>query len=297
MKLLHIILFSLVFSAVNSESALLWGNSGAITNERGTAVASTETNSTIGTFAQLIWAGPDETADPFVRSNTGISGDDAVAATVFSAEDFFTAPVPGIFPMRVLALGAADSSKVYYVRVFNAPNPDYAEGLAAPAPLRATYFWQSETHAYAHNELLDDHWNFAPSGGQTLARGMIASNDVPVWWLVQYDLTNNYDAAAVGNQDVDPFTTDEEWIADTSPIDSNSWFRVTGVTYGPSATVHFDSSTGRLYTMQCVTHLPESGWTNVPGSGPRPGAGGADSMPDTNAAPAGSFYRMNVQLP
>ncbi|HNR94874.1 MAG TPA: hypothetical protein PKM67_09325 [Kiritimatiellia bacterium] len=296
MKLFYIVLLSLVLRTLNSEAALVWGNSGAITNERGVTVASSETDSGIGSFAQLIWAGANETADPFVRSDTGVSGDDAVVATVFSAEDFFSAPMPGIFPMRV-ALGAADSNKVYYVRVFNAPNPDYAAGIAASAPLHATYFWQSDTHAYAHNELLDDHWNFAPFGGQTLARGMIASNDVPVWWLVQYDLTNDYDAAAVGNQDIDPLTTDEEWIADTSPIDSSSCFRVTSVTYSPSAAVHFNSSTGRLYTMQCVTLLPESNWTNVPGCGPRPGAGGADSMPDTNAAPAGSFYRLSVQLP
>jgi hypothetical protein len=297
MKLLQIILLSLVLSARNSESALIWGNSGAITNERGTAVTSSRTDSAIGSFAQLIWAGPDETADPFVRSDTGVSGDDGVVATVFSAEDFFSAPVPGIFPMRVLALDAADSNKVYYVRVFNAPNPGYTEGSSAPAPLRATYLWQSETHAYAHNELLDDHWNFAPEGGQPLVRGMIASNDVPVWWLVHYDLTNDYDAAALGNQDEDAFTTDKEWIADTDPTNSNSYFRVTHITYESSVTLHFNSSAERVYVLQGVTDLEGGIWTNVPGGGPRGGIGGTDTMQDTNNPPQGPFYRMDVELP
>lgn len=280
-----------------AQAALLWGNSGAITNEKGTAVVSSKSDSSIGSFAQLIWAGPDEAADPFVRSDTGVSGDDAIVATVFSAEDFFSAPTPGIFPMRVLPLGSADSNKVYYVRVFNVPNPDYAEGTSAPAPLRATYFWQSATHTYMHNDLLDDHWNFAPDGGATLVRGMIASNDVPVWWLAQYDLTNDYDAAALGNQDDDAFTTDIEWLADTDPTDSNSYFRVKHITQDSSVTLHFDSSAERVYVLQGVTDLEGGVWTSVPGGGPRGGIGGTDSMQDTNDPPQGPFYRMNVELP
>lgn len=297
MKLLYIILLTSALCSLTAESALLWGNSGAITNERGTAIASSKTDSTVGSFAQLIWAGPDETADAFVRSDTGVSGDDAVVATVFSAEDFFSAPLPGIFPMRVLALGAADSDKGYYVRVFNAPNPDYGEGIPAPAPLRATYFWQSTTHTYAHSELLDDQWNFAPAGGETLMRGMIASNDVPVWWLVQYSLTNDYDTAAAGDQDGDAFPTDGEWISNTDPTDSNSYFHVTEITHGSPVTVYFDSSAARVYVLQGASNLVEGIWTDVPGGGPRGGAGGADSMTDTNEPPQGPFYRMEVQMP
>lgn len=297
MRLLHLILFSIVLCALNSESALLWGNSGAITNERTAAVASSKTDSAVGSFAQLIWAGANETSDPFVRSDTGVSGDDVVVATVFSAEDFFSAPAPGIFPMRVLALSATDSNKVYYVRVFNAPNPDYAEGAGAPAPLRATYFWQSTPHVYEHNALLDDHWDFAPLGGQTLMRGMIASNDVPVWWLVNHQLTNDYDTAALGNQDGDAFSTDQEWIADTDPTNRNSFLRITGVERMPSVTVRFESSAARVYTMRRATSLSDGVWTDVPGLGSRPGVGAMDAMQDTNPPAQGLFYRLEVDLP
>jgi hypothetical protein len=292
-----VVLAFLLCSGAASNADLVWGNGGAITNERGAAVASSRTDCALGSFAQLIWAGPNETADAFVRSDTGLSGDDTVVATVFSAEDFFAAPAPGIFPMRVLALNAADSNKVYYVRVFNASNPDYSEGVSAPAPLRATYFWQSEPHAYQYSELLDDHWDFAPVGGRTLMRGMIASNDVPVWWLVEYRLTNDYDTAALGNQDGDAFPTDQEWIADTDPTDSNSCFRITDAEYGPPLTVHFESSAARLYNMLRATSLSDNDWTNVPGLALRPGVGGMDYMRDTNAPMQKSFYRLKVEIP
>lgn len=287
----------LLSSANAAHAALLWGNNGAITNEEGTAVASSPTDSTIGSFAQLIWAGPDETADPFVRSDTGVSDDDTVVATVFSAEDFFAAPMAGIFPMRVLPLGSSDSNKVYYVRVFNAPNPDYAEGNSAPAPLRATYFWQSATHAYEHNELLDDHWNFAPAGGQTLVRGMIASNDVPVWWLVRYDLTNDYDAAALGNQDTDPVPTDEEWIADTIPTNGDSFFRLTWIERTNSMAIMFGSSTARVYSLENSEMLDGGYWMAVEGQANVTGdASGMTTLIDTNDA-AMKAYRVEVSLP
>lgn len=297
MKLYSIVLLITASYCVNADSALVWGNSGAITNEQGTAVASSRTNGAVGSFAQLIWVGTNNTADAFVRSDTGTSGDDEVVATVFSAENFFAAPLPGIFPIRVLALTATDSNKVYFVRVFNAPNPDYTDGTYAPAPLHATYFWQSTPHAYQHNELLDDQWNFAPAGGQTLLRGMIASNNVPVWWLVKYKLTNDYDTAALGNQDGDAFSTDEEWIADTDPTDINSNFRITGVEQTPPLTVYFESSTARVYNMLRATNLSDNNWTNVPGLGWKPGAGGMDYVQDTNAPIQKSFYRLKVELP
>lgn len=296
MKRLLLILMVSILCARITESALLWGNSGALTNDEGFAVASSQTDSTVGSFAQLIWAGPDETADSFVRSDTGVSGDDAVVATVFSAEDFFAAPMPGVFPLRVLPLGAADSNKVYYVRVFNVPNPDYAEGPDAPAPLRATYFWQSSTHAYAHNELLDDHWDFAPAGGRTLVRGMIASNDVPVWWLVRYGLTNDYDAAALGNQDGDGFPTDQEWVADTAPTNGNSFFRLTGTAHTNSFAVSFVCTNSRVYSLQFATNLVDGEWLMADGATNVAGVGGSMSLTDTVDS-AQRSYRVGVSLP
>jgi hypothetical protein len=97
--------------------------------------------------------------------------------------------------------------------------------------------------------------------------------------------------------DEDTFENDEEWVAMTDPTDSNDYFRVTYVTHASPVMVHFDSSSERMYLLQGATNLMEGVWTNVPGAGPRMGAGGADALEDTNDPPAGPFYRMEVELP
>ena len=88
-----------------------------------------------------------------------------------------------------------------------------------------------------------------------------------------------------------------ENLADTDPDDTNDVFRVTAVSNGPPLTVRFQpGSTGRVYTLQVSADLAGGSWSNVPGQGPRPGAGGPDMLVDTNALPA-RFHRINVELP
>ncbi|MBN1268084.1 MAG: hypothetical protein JXB04_00710 [Kiritimatiellae bacterium] len=72
---------------------------------------------------------------------------------------------------------------------------------------------------------------------------------------------------------------------------------MTDVTHDSPVAVYFDSSTGRLYTLEGAEDLLDGIWTNVPGGGPRPGVGGADSMADTNDPLRGPFYRLEVELP
>lgn len=98
----------------------------------------------------------------------------------------------------------------------------------------------------------------------------------------------------VAHTDNDGVSDYEEWVAGTIPTDADSYFHVT---HDSPVAVYFDSSTGRVYTLQGATNLVEGMWTNVPGAGPRAGVGAADSMQDTNEPPAGSFYRVEVQLP
>jgi T5SS/PEP-CTERM-associated repeat protein len=88
----------------------------------------------------------------------------------------------------------------------------------------------------------------------------------------------------------------QEYVADTDPTNAASYFRVTAISNLPPLRVYFLSSSNRQYTLQCNTNLVTGVWTNIPGQGPRDGAGGPDWMQDTNFAPA-RFYRMNVSLP
>ncbi len=116
---------------------------------------------------------------------------------------------------------------------------------------------------------------------------------MPDYWENQY-FGNPTNAPATGNPDGDPFDNLAEYAADTSPTNSNDWFRVSSISNGPPATVWFDSSSNRLYTLLGCTNLVSNVWTVA--EGPAVGAGEADSMEDTHTAPA-KFYKLEVKLP
>ena len=100
-----------------------------------------------------------------------------------------------------------------------------------------------------------------------------------------------------GNPDNDAFTTMQEYVADTCPTSGVSFLRVTAISNGPPVSVAFTpASAARAYTLQATTNLVTGPWVDVPGQGPRPGAGGEDAMSEAGGAPA-RFYRVKVELP
>ena len=93
------------------------------------------------------------------------------------------------------------------------------------------------------------------------------------------------------DSDSDTFSDAEEHIADTGSLDSNDWFRITGV---EGASVFFDLSSNRWYTLLGCTNLLSDDWKPVQGS--RKGTGGADVLQSTNHLPV-EFYKLTVELP
>jgi len=153
--------------SVNSFADLFWLNSAPILDETGSPVGASQTDPTVGFFAQLIFAGANNVVDAFDPNyaGNGVSSDDVVVDTMFAGENFFAATA-GFFPIQSTAsvIGAAGNG-IYYVRVFNAPNISFASGPSAP--IVGSYYWESATHSYTHNPTTPDQWDFAPSGGQT----------------------------------------------------------------------------------------------------------------------------------
>ena len=111
---------------------------------------------------------------------------------------------------------------------------------------------------------------------------------------------NRLDPAAAGDAaadgDDDGLANGEEYVADTDPADPASRFAAAGAPAGAAFVVRSPMSANRLYSLQASSNLAEGVWTLVPGQGPRRGAGAADSMADTNAAPH-RFYRLQVEVP
>lgn len=114
------------------------------------------------------------------------------------------------------------------------------------------------------------------------------------WEAVYYGGVTNANLDAMASNNVN--TVREAYIADLNPTNPASLFRIVAATNGPPLRVFFLSSSNRLYALNRNTNLVSGVWTNVPGQGPRVGAGGPDWLQDTNAVPAG-FYRLDVRLP
>jgi hypothetical protein len=133
-------------------------------------------------------------------------------------------------------------------------------------------------------------WSLPGGGVDTDDDGM------PDWWE---DLHFGNVTQAVGSAhgDSDIHDNFEEYVAATDPTNGLSFLRITRISNAPPSTVYFNASSNRRYTLMGCASLLGKAWSNVPGNGPRPGAGGADSMQDTNSAPDVVFYRIGVTLP
>ncbi len=128
---------------------------------------------------------------------------------------------------------------------------------------------------------------------------ILATQGTPHWWIAAHGLTNGgwtFDQAETNNPDADSLTSAEEYICDTDPTNSASYFCINRISMSPEVNIYFDSSSNRLYTMNSCHNLIDGAWTNSVVAGPRAGNGGSDLMTDTNITDAGEFYRLHVNL-
>jgi hypothetical protein len=132
--------------------------------------------------------------------------------------------------------------------------------------------------------------------------GGAGSVPVPIDWYVLHGLAPQdgdtwADLNAVASASGQPNW--RVYVADGDPNDADSYLQVGQLVPGEVgiATIQFDSSPARNYTLQSATDLHTADWTDVPGTGPRPGTGAGDTMTDPTIPPAGSFYRIKVDVP
>jgi len=128
-----------------------------------------------------------------------------------------------------------------------------------------------------------------------------AARGTPEWWLASYGLTNgglSFDQAEVSATDGDSQPAWKEWIADTNPTNSASWFRILALSNIPPWRVYFPSSTGRVYSLQYNANLGLSDqWSVVAGETNKPGSDGIYWLSDPETTATNRFYRIGVQRP
>lgn len=86
----------------------------------------------------------------------------------------------------------------------------------------------------------------------------LAVHQTPEWWLAGHGWTNDFDAAALADTDLDGHPAWKERIAGTDPTDSNSVLAVATVAAAPgsdAAVLSWPGATGRFYRLLCRTNL------------------------------------------
>jgi len=118
---------------------------------------------------------------------------------------------------------------------------------------------------------------------------------MPDIWESGYGLNPAVSNAVDSDADADGQTDLEEWIADTIPNNSNSFFQIVAVTGNTARVVLMPSSATRSYRLEGSTSLMDQTWfpiqVNVPGNGTILG------MNDASASGTNRVYRATVRRP
>jgi len=96
------------------------------------------------------------------------------------------------------------------------------------------------------------------------------------------------------DDDGDGYFTIEEYIADTHPLDSNSYPRITGINAQSQPVISWPGMTGRMYDVMIKSNLFDSQWSLFKSG--LPGTGTTIFVTDTNTAWWQRYYLFKVKL-
>jgi YD repeat-containing protein len=111
---------------------------------------------------------------------------------------------------------------------------------------------------------------------------------VPQWWLAEYGITTNFEAATTNDADGDGIPTWAEYPADTSPINSNSALRCG---FAADGQLWWVGGTGVIQYLEQSDNLFSNDWKIVATNGPPTPVTNAASIPTGD--PQG-YYRIRA---
>ncbi len=90
----------------------------------------------------------------------------------------------------------------------------------------------------------------------------LAIHDTPEWWLAEHGWTNDFDAAALRDEEPDGFPTWQEFVADTDPKDPTSRPHIVSILAEETnyPVITWLASTGRVYQIHFADALLGSPW-------------------------------------
>jgi hypothetical protein len=132
----------------------------------------------------------------------------------------------------------------------------------------------------------------------TIQKGALAPDGLPIAWLLSNFGTTNVNASA------DPtgkgMTVMQDYLAGTNPNNVNSLLRITAesvATGGTSANLTWDSVPSRLYYLQKATNLTTQVWLDSGLGLVSPSAGATTTAGFTDASAPARFYRVQAVRP
>jgi len=172
-------------------------------------------------------------------------------------------------------------------------NGSNAQVTAIPAAYYTVGSWSGQTNNSIASSNQIAFAMTAPRTLQVQFNPLLATNNVPQWWLAQYGLTNGgYNAAALALGS-DGLPNWQNYIAGANPTNAATLLHITSLT--PGSRITFTPAfTNRIYVVLGATNLQSVSWT--PLTAYQPGTGVVTALPVTNSAPR-MFYRIGVQLP
>ncbi|NCC50109.1 MAG: hypothetical protein EOM20_02725 [Spartobacteria bacterium] len=108
-------------------------------------------------------------------------------------------------------------------------------------------------------------------------------------WEGLYYLNPAIPSDAEEDPDQDESVNVEEYIADTNPTDSNSFFSVAAFSNGLNRNLYFLGSTSCVYSLEYCEDMTSGIWTGVEDQTNQAGTVGINTLTDTNQTPFRSF--------
>ncbi len=216
--------------------------------------------------------------------------------------------------------GGGDADYVAFGRALGWPstNPKWVDVHGAGAqrsdPKNGPPYPYATTKTVITNGVTYTGYSFGPQGdairGFNFVRlvrgGNYSSVDhvgdgIPDGWRRQYfggdGTATNVTSCASGDADHDGVSNYNEYVADTTPTNALSYFKIRSATNIAGFKAYYQSSASRKYSLYYTTNLATGVWYSISSQTNIPGSGGVDSLNDTNAGSAPRFYRIGVQLP
>ena len=122
------------------------------------------------------------------------------------------------------------------------------------------------------------------------------NDGMPDSWEILHSLDPLNPDDAQPDLDGDNMSNVDEYIADKDPNNPASFFAIKDVRIMNPVEILFDSSTGRIYSLQFTDYLNQIPFTNHAIHIDVTGSGGEDAFLDTNGVPR-RVYRIEVGLP